>query len=526
MKTLISLFKKLVKLSKQRKVFYAISAVTLIFLLGISYINYTRAGSFAFVDEYYSFVAAYFLENGRAIYSEVFSHHQPLPIFLSLFVQKILNPHSLYQLVLYHRIFVILFSLACMMGLIARFRYLGIFASLLYAPLNFYIFGNLFLAESFIVFPLVYLLMLSWNVLTKQKIFMFDFYLAALCFAFVAWMREPLIMVAILLYGVILLNKNRLRDKLLSVGLVAIISTLILAILPLKEYFNSVVLLNFSGYIQQELGSENPVLGIFKTFFFPFLIPFIGKYNYFHTLLIGLSLAFVLATINLLKLHHWKKVLFILSVLALSNIRVVTPGEMFFNGFHMIPFLGLFITSILLLLEGKFSKPNILVLGSCGFLVIVFLLSLSPFNSYLFERINRTQEFVQNYGTLNSQGEVVKILSKPTDTFFVETWDLLTQWNSGLDSPAKQAPFLPIMYTKPTFKSELQQMFEKTPPTFYHGLCFEGKKYTSPFPKQIEKSYHELRVNGKHSCLYIHNSRFQTITQEQWNQVTPLGYTK
>ena len=48
---------------------------------------------------------------GKTLYSQIFFNHQPLMAYLSFLIQALSQPKTLYHLILFHHLFIILFSL-------------------------------------------------------------------------------------------------------------------------------------------------------------------------------------------------------------------------------------------------------------------------------------------------------------------------------------------------------------------------------------------------------------------------------
>src|SRR5258706_10849313 len=127
---------------------YVILFVLVCFLVIINKLYYDRVGSFSFGDEYNNFIAGYFMIKGRALFSQIFFNHQVLMAYISFAIQKVFHPTTLYKLVLYHRLFVIFFSFVFDILLVMRFRLRALICILFYEIIKYYLFGNLFLAES------------------------------------------------------------------------------------------------------------------------------------------------------------------------------------------------------------------------------------------------------------------------------------------------------------------------------------------------------------------------------------------
>src|SRR4030067_2879999 len=107
----------------QRVIFFRI--VPTIFLLAFYAFLYKiympRVNAFGCFDDCNNFVAGYFLLKGKALFSQIFFNHNPLMAYLSMFVQLFTNPQNIYELILRHRQFLLLFGLFFNLLLIGRF---------------------------------------------------------------------------------------------------------------------------------------------------------------------------------------------------------------------------------------------------------------------------------------------------------------------------------------------------------------------------------------------------------------------
>src|SRR5690606_18879315 len=109
----------------------------------IAFVYFERIEDFSFVDEFNNAVVGYFMLEGKQVYSQIFLNHHMLMPYLSAVLQYFFEPTTLYKLMLLHRGFVILFSLAMGGLLIYRFRYVGLGFVLIYELIKYYLFGNL-----------------------------------------------------------------------------------------------------------------------------------------------------------------------------------------------------------------------------------------------------------------------------------------------------------------------------------------------------------------------------------------------
>src|SRR3989344_5269199 len=128
-----------------------------------------RVNAFGCFDDCFNYVGGFFIANGKHIYSDFFFNHQPIPAFLSYVVQTLTNPINIFDLVLRHRQFLMLFGLLFNALLIIRFRLPAFLFIIIFELSKFYVFGDRFLAEGIIVYPIVYLAGLTLLKLSNDK---------------------------------------------------------------------------------------------------------------------------------------------------------------------------------------------------------------------------------------------------------------------------------------------------------------------------------------------------------------------
>src|SRR3989338_10370801 len=123
--------------------------------------------SFNFVDEEDNMAIGQFLLRGEKLYSDIYTNHLPVTYIMSSVVQKFTQPNSLPMLVKRHRESVLVWSFIWTIFLILRFGPLWILSIIPYELTKHLLIGNIFLAESFAVFPSIYLTSLA---LQKSRI--------------------------------------------------------------------------------------------------------------------------------------------------------------------------------------------------------------------------------------------------------------------------------------------------------------------------------------------------------------------
>ena len=214
-------------------------------------------------------------------------------------------------------------------------------------------------------------------------------------------------------------------------------------------------------------------------------------------------------------------------ILGLGNLRIVVPGKLFYDAFHMIIWYALFVfvTSYLIF---NYSKYQLLRIFSL-LILILFLASFITSEFYFAkEKIDQHAELLTNYGETMQIGEVVKILSNPSDTLFLDGSDDLIYWQAQRNSPYKYSWYTSVMRHFPKYSKSRLDMFKSNPPDFYKefGTCPKktdiGESYR--LPNFIADQYARLYSLESPSCLFVHKKKLDEITEAQWQKAVEFLY--
>ncbi len=487
---------------------------------------YQRAVSFSFIDEFNNFSSGYFLLQGRQLYSEIFLQHNMLMPYLSAGIQFLFRPDSMYKLVLDHRLFVALFAFFWDIFFIIKYRWYGFAFVAVFEISKYYSFGNLFLGESLVVYPILYLFILGITLLEKQKIAQYDMLLSGVAVWFIVWTREPLIPVALFLYAAVLLLVKKKKERLITLGIFVFLSIIILLMTNIPAYLYQILYVNFHTVFLSETKSEGTQgIGLLRIFLYPIEIFLTGTWNVFRLFSIALSgfsllsLFFVIFFLKKIKIAA-----FVFVTLGLAAVRMTMPGTTFYVAYHMIVWYGLCIFSTIflfsLLHQHKQTKlvSNILFTAFVFTNIYVFLVH----KSFLYDTVNRQNDFTVAYARYYDYGEAVHQLSTKNNTLFVDNYDSIIYWQAKLPSAYQYSFFYPTMQTFPLFLKARETMFDSHPPTFVYENCTDAS-IGIPNDKQI--LYTRLNgVNGP-SCLYIYKNDIKNITKNQWQTAKSLGFS-
>ncbi len=517
-----------------------------------------RLGAFGCFDDCFNIAGGYFLSMGKRLYTDFFFNHQPLPAYISWAIQTIYQPQSIYELILRHRMTLIYYFAAADLLLTLRFGLAGFAFALLYETTKGYVFGERFLAESMIVYPLVYLLGLSIQrtvlrlnlVQTRFNLFnnfsaSAEVILAAVAAWFVVFSREPYVPLALFLFGVYLWRLQ--KGRMLALVVFLVLSAATILIHNPADYWWNVVVASATSVAGAEIQSQNLAgTGLLSIFFYPIHVLFGGTWNHFRWIeaaLSGLLLILLAFPLTRSRIDNNKAAALKLSIvfviaLGLANIRQVAPGTLYYGAFHHTVWYGLVIAIVAFLLSSTTSVSVIPALGAGiqylfslrflrlgGWLLyagIVIYALFSP-QSYLHEKVDRAVEFQIGYSHYSTQGEIIRRLSKQTNTMFVEEWDELIYWQAKRPSAYRYVWWSSTLADVPKYRDAKVAMWQDSPPDFYVGLCEGQDPMKTSLPKDVATDYLRLTQNGKPSCVFVRRSVARSITDDQWKSVLDMS---
>ena len=167
--------------------------------------------------------------------------------YLSALIQRFGKPINIYALVLQHRQFLLVFSFLCDLFIIWRFGFVGTAFILFYEFSKFYVFGDRFLAEAFVVYPLVYMTGLVLHRMAKKNVSASEVVLSSILTWFVVFMREPYVLVALMLFCVILFGAKIKKVSFVSLGIFILLTASLRFLFPLQNFIYDVVIINLKA---------------------------------------------------------------------------------------------------------------------------------------------------------------------------------------------------------------------------------------------------------------------------------------
>lgn len=499
-----------------------IFAVTVLFLLTTGYFYRRTVLSFPFVDEQYNFAIGKYLTRGEILYDDIITNHQPITHIFSALVQEIKQPNTTFSLLTAHRTAIIIWSGIWALLLVFYFGMSGFLFVFIYELTKSYLFGNLFLAESVVVYPLVFLIgiLLFDNKIFKSKIKLF---LLGLSLAFSFFTLSPLWpLLVILMFMIITKLKNELKEKGFYVFLGVVIVVLVFfKFSSIQGYINSIYLnLAYTVPAFHEPSYQSWIITISKSFVTP-VFSFFSKDN---TAITGIiRILAILLSLNLISFLHrrnYVKAFLVIILLGLANIRFTYPGTGSYNGFHLLPWYGIFIFVAIATSKETFKSTSNKIIRIILLLSIVsaVFLSLVYGKSFFLEKKDPQKEYTTNYSTHTDTGQIIKIMKEENDTLFVSPDAWLIYWQSDVNHLQKLYGYYAWMSGIPEIHKKILENFEKNPPTFF--FCEDCKGL------DLEKflaQYKQVIKNGGKTHLYVLPQRMDNLSESQKEQLKFYG---
>lgn len=466
--------------------------ILIFFLFTFYLIGKERLVSPSFVDEQDNFVIGKELSLDKKLYRDYFSHHQPLAYIISASIQKTIPINSIFELISRHRQFIFIWSCLWYLFFTYKFGYKGLLISLSIESLKYWNFAYMFLAESIIIYPLIFITLS----LFYKKLKILDIFLLGISFAISFWTLATiwpfLFFTFLFLFFKNFKNKKFYINFSLSFILITII---VLFFIDIRSYLQDAIYTNIFYYIPQST-SKNSSFSIYPLISFLTIFFQNNKNPHLYFLQIY-SLIFTFSFIYLVFVKKQKIYLLFFIFLSLLNIRKVSPNNIFFSAFHLLPWLVIFIT-----LSLHFFKKtlNYFKHKNCLIFIILILLILTNFIqlSKQDNKKNILQEYDIHYSTVNNIGSALKKIKNEKDTLLVISNQVLYFYQTEITPSSRYIFYYPWMDSVPAIVSDIKNIMNNNPPNFLHYQ--EGE---SSFIKNHLSKYNRLSYRDNITDFYI-----------------------
>lgn len=488
-----------------------------ILLSFISYVYFQHIFAFQFVDEEDNLILGHFLLQGQKLYSDLFSHHQPLAYILSALIQWVTTPADIYQLIFTHRFFMILWAFIWGVGLIWRFKEQIVLPLIIFELIKVFILGNLFLSESLVVYPIIYI---AAVIFMQKKIIRIELFFLGFLFSFSGLLLAPIWPLLIFCAGYLIWVKKILKKDLVYVAGGCVLPVVLVSpFIDVSYYFHNVFYINYKYYIPQSAEEKMP-LAFVKALFSPLII--LSSPNTLGTLGFILKMMVPVYLFSMGFLIFKKRYsLFILSVviLTLANLRYYAPYSEYRSGFHLLIWIGLFT-----FLSGYFFQTSVLQIKNNYLRVILVVIGILLIggvvvnSKLLFETHSFQTDFNKNYSEKVMYGEAIKVMKTPEDTLFVIPDEWLLYFQADIRNNNKMVNFYGWMSLVWELNDPVVEKFKLMPPEFFYCDCPEETVL------RYSEDYHQMMRNGAKTKLWVLKSRFNQLNDEQKTKIRSLNF--
>lgn len=470
-----------------------------------------------FVDEDHHIANAYMMTQGKAIYQNLSSNHQPLPFIFSYFLQKFLPIHNLLNLIKFHHLFILMYGIVWYLILVRKFKYKAIAFGVLFEAIKYLFFGNLFLAETFAVYPLVYLGFLFFhNNLKINFDNIFDKLVFAVSFILIVFNLVPLW--PLLFFIVLYLLYRKQFDILAMISLLALI--ILLSINPLA-WFRETIFYNIK-YAIPILSTVHSSIDKIKLLLFPYLS--LGSNSYLGVITQVFLIIWFLNIIYAFKQKKFKNLKYyflIYFVLLLANLRVIFFDLSLYEGFHLLPWIGLLITFTIIEFH-KFYKIHLYKdkYGFYLFSLLFLFLTLFSKNNLYFHSENSSLDFHTNFSNFNELQQFLQKNHQQGDRILILDSQPLLLWHSGLMSATKAIDYYPWHFTVPEYKQEMIDVINNNPPEFVYDIdSLRNYDYEKTLKTDVfNKKYYKIYKYNKPTNLSVRRDLLSRFSQKLENK--------
>lgn len=473
------------------------------FILVISLLTLSayRSHIFAvhFVDEDDNIVIGNYVREGRPLYGEVFSQHQPSMFVLSGIIQDTFSVDNVFMVIKRHREFMIAWSILWFLILTVRFGWPLLLAGTIIELVKITLLGNLFLAESLVIYPLLYIV--SHLFLAPKHTSLFEKVVLAGIFWLLWFSLTPLWPVLTLimaLFGYKMFGDRQFLFIFISLGLIAL--ACLLQITTISDYFYNALYINYKYYIPLTT-PVGFIESIIKAFLAPLYAIFSQKNGELLMLIRVLSIGVVINLISLIIHKQFFKAGVIFTILGLTSLRYIDPSNTLYGVFHMLPWFVLLVLFNFLPLT-KIRLHHVIIW------ILIIISGFQVASKNLFDNRDPSTDFYVHFSPSADIREAVKIISQSSpQTIWVEPVMYWPHWRTSATPYTSMVNYYDWMDQTEPMKADLVNHLTKELPTIIFSETARG------IGSYLDQYVSVLR-EGKPSGLYLRKDQVQYVTAE------------
>ncbi len=464
--------------------------------------------AFRFVDEEEHMTVGYLLTQGYRLYRDVSPNHQPLNYLFSAVIHQT-SPDNFFMLLWRHRQAVFAWSAVWLILLTLKYGSKTLTLLLGFETIKYFILGNEFLAESLAVYPLIYLfgsVLDDWRKERTDKDPPWLFGMAAVITVLLLIYLAPLVAVLTLIKWI----RFKPRKRILMLVGIAVTTLIVFMFIDGLGYLRDTVINNYRYQIP-ELTPFRGLIDYLKLLALPWLTS-LNPQNLLGWWVAATTGIASLATIYLIivKQLPWRQAIGIWLLLALANNRQLSAQIYYYQGFHLLPWLGLlfFLNGYLLSISLKtmigVSRLVVIVVTAAG----VIGLNLQPGSLWLKKSDPAPDNYIQYTPLYQISEEIKQKTTSSSDRLMVMPINSILHWSTGLKPATKQITFYHWQYQVPEQRKDYDTVIRDTPPNFI-VYTRDNSAYTEGIEKILNQNYQLVSGQNETMALYEYKTTKQ-----------------
>ncbi len=503
-----------------------LSLIVVIFFILIFKPVQRNVFNFPLRDEEDNIITGTWVFQGKKLYSDIFFQRQPLPTVLSGTLQQFTKPNTTYLLIKRHREFVLFYSFVWIILLTIRFGPKGLAAGVTLELIKFSLLGNLYLGESLVVYPSLYIVGTIYDLFKTKSVSTLDITTLSPIAFIILFSRETLAPFIALAFLIAFFKIKKDNRKLLIWSLIFSLGVFLLLFAPFVSYtgfFKNTLFVNLFDFIPSEV-SYSWQYGLISTFFLPIKMLFKPNEG-FYIIAKLFSIIYIISLVYFFKLKKWPHLLLSFFLLATLNFRPAEFGT-FSDGRRFLPWFSALVWLSVLNMDVIITntKKTLTKIFIGLLLLIAFAIFILPYSFREFSlRPDTYTMWYINYSPYFDYGETIRTLSEKNDTMLAIPQEPLIYWQSQLFSSSPYFFTLDYMYQRPRVFKSVKEKLVTNPPDF---LYIEGNENFKKSVNDLLDEYITVPKNSKQSYLLIRKNKLFKISQEKWESVERYGFNK
>lgn len=510
-------------------------SILFLFLIPQFYFLDKRTQSFNFGDENEHLVPAFMMsKNNDKLYENLSTNHQPIPIITATIFHELIPYTNSLLYIERVRQFLFIISTLGAIALTLRFGAIGLASSILLESVKFYFLGYHLLAESLVVYPLMYLSAALFTSIQKpqlpppNRLSQIDSLIIGASLFWVTFNLLPTwpFLAVYTIYYFRIKKPNNISRALIFISFLVPTIALFTFIKP-TQWFSETIVNNykyFLPYDSQLTRADIVNLAVYPLQSFLHLTQPVAKYYAFLTILTIICI-FVLKFSKKSPTKYTILGFYILIVLL--NLRTPSIDVAFYSAFHLLPQVAL-ITVLATYLTfsalHNFRKTGRNIFATSVTLLIATILVTNTTwwrESIKYDKFN--EHFIQ-YGDEESVAMAITAIKNENDTLLAGPQSGLINIFASTNLATTKTAYLDWSYRSPTLREDFLNTMENSPPTFVY-FPTTNNFYSVALQPYLETKYKRIeRTFGGKTNLYMLSANIDVPSQDQWQHFSDLLY--